>query len=156
MTEYEKKSVCPENIKPLIKIANSNDKDFNLAGVELQEYERKLGYITRGKVRKQLRFIARCSTIFTATKPKPKSWKKGLSFPPGAMESWGGVIFHILENKYVFSSGAVVEALQGVDADRLKLCGICDKVFWAKKWTAKTCGKDKCVQAQKYLHSKSK
>jgi len=59
-------------------------------------------------------------------------------------------------DKFVFWNSAVVDALHGVEAERLKICKICDNVYWAKKKTAKTCGDKKCVQRQKYLNRKNR
>lgn len=50
---------------------------------------------------------------------------------------------------------ALLTKLKG-SLKRIKLCPICDGVFWAKKTNALTCGSQKCIDALQYQKKKEK
>ncbi len=45
---------------------------------------------------------------------------------------------------------------EGLVADRLRICPICDRICWMKKTTSKTCGKKQCSDRADYLKNKIK
>ncbi len=50
---------------------------------------------------------------------------------------------------------ALLKRLKG-SLKRIKLCPVCDSIFWAKKTNALTCGNQKCVDALQYKKKKLK
>ncbi len=44
-----------------------------------------------------------------------------------------------------FKESHIIRALDGINPKRLKMCSICNLVFWAKKINANTCGEKKCA-----------
>lgn len=49
------------------------------------------------------------------------------------------------EKTITFKQSHIIRALDGINPKRLKMCPICNFVFWAKKTNGNTCGKKKCA-----------
>jgi hypothetical protein len=54
--------------------------------------------------------------------------------------------FRIVEGKITFAANELIEVLDGADAERLSLCAVCRRIFWAKKTEAETC-RQKCSKS---------
>ena len=50
----------------------------------------------------------------------------------------------IIKNGTVDFESELIQVLRGIDAERLRICPICDEVFWAKRIETSTCSKKKC------------
>ena len=99
-------------------------------------------YIEYFEFRRQLRAIASKCTAFA--NKRYGNEKKSIAFPSYEMDLSSYAQFRIVENKIDFVPSKIIELLQDVDARRLKICPICDEVFWAKRIEAKTCSKRRC------------
>ncbi len=132
--EYEKISICPPDLQELIEYANSEkkpDDDFNFDfnfGVGLEDLKR------------QLRYIAENCTDFAQN----KYGSGGAAFSKYEMDFTQTLYFRIAEGKITFAANRLVRALQGVDAKRMRICPICQNIFWARRIEAQTCSKRKC------------
>ncbi len=100
-------------------------------------------YIEYFELRRQLRKIASKCTAFANKRYGDE--KKPIAFPSYEMDFSSYAQFRIVENKITFVPSKIIELLQAVDARRLKICPICDEVFWAKRIEAKTCSKRRCL-----------
>ena len=152
MGEYKKKSECPEKIDELIKIANADNAGSDLASRASTSQEWRYGGLSAKTIREQVRFLATAASRYFDYK-RESGRGEGMAFSKYAMDFTTTTFLHISnDNRFRFHDSSVVEAFQGADSARLRICGICDEVFWAKKITAVTCGDKKCVQRQKYLN----
>lgn len=99
-------------------------------------------YIEYFDLKRQLRYIADKCTSFVN-----KVWGEinGIAFPAYEMDFTQTLYFRIIENKITFVPNKIISLLQGIDARRLRVCPICDAVFWAKRIEAKTCSKRRCL-----------
>lgn len=52
------------------------------------------------------------------------------------------VTFGVENGKICFKTNSVFEAFSGVDVERVKICELCDKVFWASRIDASCCSKE--------------
>lgn len=50
----------------------------------------------------------------------------------------------IIKNGKIDFESELIQVLRGIDAERLRICPICDEVFWAKRIDAPTCPKKRC------------
>lgn len=99
-------------------------------------------YIEYFDLRRQLRFVAGKCTAFVR---KTFGETKSIAFSAHEMDFTQTLYFRIVENKITFVPSKIIELLQGVDARRLRICPICDEVFWVKRIEAKTCSKRRCL-----------
>jgi hypothetical protein len=133
---YEKKSEPKPELAEIIKISNSDIEVF-----EEKNSFYKFG-CEAGELRSQLRSIVKQCTAFDC-----EYWKgKAFYFAQGTYNIPQNLYFRIVKNRIVFAPAAIVGILQGVDVRRLKLCPICDQVFWEKRLNSKTCGNKDCVE----------
>lgn len=138
MRKYKPKKTPSIELGEIIGIANSKIDFFS----EKQSFY-KFG-CEASELRSQLMSIAKQCTFFV----NEYSGKyTDLAFARGTYNIPQNLFFRIIENKIVFSPSPIVRILQGVDARRLKLCPVCQDVFWAKKLNTTTCGKKDCVES---------
>lgn len=140
MRNYKSVKETPTGLAEIIKIVNSDVEVFT---------DRQLLYKFRDEpteLRRQLKSIAKfCTDHFNYFGNKFGKGKAiGAGF--GTYEIAQIVSFSIADNKLDFRPRKLVSVLQSIDARRLKICPICDQVFWAKRLNSKTCGDKKCVE----------
>lgn len=130
--KYVPVSKCPDKIQILIDVANSE-----------KEFDEKMWYeIDFAELKKQVKFIAESCSQFVSLDIDGKSFYLPRYYSTDFVQT---LYFRIVNNKITFSANKIVEILQGADARRFRLCPICDRIFWAKKLNAGTCGNKKCA-----------
>jgi hypothetical protein len=51
----------------------------------------------------------------------------------------------VIKDGVIDFESELINTTRGISAERLRICPVCDEIFWAKKTNTKTCGKDNCV-----------